>query len=196
MTTDGLVKLVLILLVLPLSITAIAQEKLSWSDLGEAEKTVLQQLELQWDSIPSERQERLRRGASRWLRMRPEERQSAQIIQQRFQNLTPEQQQLINQRFRQFNRFDRQRQQQLRNLQRRFRQLPEEERQRLRQRFESQARQRAAQPQAGTSQDQRPRANTDDSSPRQNRAIRQLPGTDAPGRAPPPTRQPRVSPQR
>jgi len=132
---------------LAVSTIALAQEKTPWSDLSPDERQVLlqmeQQIEQRWEELSGERQQLLRRGASRWLQMPPSDCQSAETIRQRFNSLSPDQQQLINQRFRQFNRLQRGRQQQLRNTQRRFRDLPESERARLREQFESQARQRA-----------------------------------------------------
>ncbi|MDD9889454.1 MAG: DUF3106 domain-containing protein [Gammaproteobacteria bacterium] len=73
---------------------ALAQEKIPWTELSFEERQILQQLQIQetqWESLPAERQQRIRRGATRFERMQPTERARALTQQRRFQYLNQQQ---------------------------------------------------------------------------------------------------------
>jgi len=117
-----------------------AQEKIPWTELSFEERQILQQLQIQenqWESLPAERQQRIRRGATRFERMQPTERAQALTQQRQFQNLNQQQQQVI-QRFQRFNALSGEQQRRLRQFQQRFQNLPERERQELRRRYQEQ----------------------------------------------------------
>lgn len=120
---------------------AYAQDKIPWESLSMEQRQVLQQVEQQWDRLPAERQQRLRRGANRYEQMNRQQRNQAQNQQRRYQSLSPQQRQTIRQRFQRFNNLNQQEQRRLRSVQRRYQNLSDEQQQQLRERFERNGRQ-------------------------------------------------------
>lgn len=121
--------------------TSLAQEFIPWTELSYEERQLLQLNQIQenqWNNFTPDRQQRIRRGVSRYERMQPSERASAITQQRRYQNLNQQQQQHILQRFQRFNALSGEQQRRLRQFQRRFQSLPPAQQQELRQRYQQQ----------------------------------------------------------
>lgn len=120
---------------------SLAQDYIPWTELSYEERQLLQLNQIeenQWNDFSAERQQRIRRGVSRFERMQPSERARAITQQRRFQNLNQQQQQQVVQRFQRFNALSGEQQRRLRQFQRRFQSLPPAQQQELRQRYQQQ----------------------------------------------------------
>jgi len=118
-----------------------AQDAILWTDLSYEERQLLQLNQIQenqWNNFSVDRQQRIRRGVSRFEQMQPAERARAITQQRRFQNLNRQQQQQVVQRFQQFNALSGEQQRRLRQFQRRFQSLPPAQQRELRQRYQQQ----------------------------------------------------------
>lgn len=106
-----------------------------YASLSAIEREQLQPFARDWDTLPPERQARLRRAAARWAQMPPEQRAQMQERFRRWQALKPEERAALRERFRAFRSMPPEQQDRVRRGVERFRHLPPEERARLREEF-------------------------------------------------------------
>ena len=126
-------------LVLTLALSALAglawADPVTWQQLSDSERQLLQRFESRWDEFTPEQQARLRQGADRWSSMTPEQRQRARQEFGKWKQLTPEQREKLREAYQRFKALPPEQRQKIREARQRFRQLPPERQQRLRERW-------------------------------------------------------------
>ena len=108
-----------------------------WTDLGKDEQRVLAPHAETWERLDAQTQERLLRGARRWLSLTPDERTAAAARFAEWQSLPADRRDQIRHRYRAFRELPPEQQRQLKRQFDRFRYLPPEQREELKRRFES-----------------------------------------------------------
>jgi hypothetical protein len=107
----------------------------AWTDLSNAERTLLAPLAQDWETLDPEQRERLRTGAQRWQAMAP--RQRAEVVGQfeRWQSLAPDERARVRERYRKFSALPPEEQKRIRANQQWYRGLPPDAQRRIRQRW-------------------------------------------------------------
>ena len=127
----------LVLLALVWAAAIGAAEPVRWADLGNEEKRVLAAHADTWERLDALTQERLVRGARRWLMLTPEQRTASATRFAEWQGLPPDRRQEIRRRYEAFQGLPPDKRHELKRVFNRFRFLPPQERAELRRRFEA-----------------------------------------------------------
>ena len=125
------------LLSLMLLAAPVQSEDTAFSALPPDEQRVLTPFADSWDSLDAATREQLRRGAQRWVSMRPEQRARAAERLAEWQRLPPEQRERLREAHQRYRALTPEQQQRLQQRFREFQNLPPEQRRELRRRFEA-----------------------------------------------------------
>ena len=90
----------ILLSVISMSLFSVAHAATAWQQLSPAEQTVLQQHRGNWDQLPEQRRQELRRRAARIENMSPAQRQRLEQRREKFQQLPEAERQALKERWR------------------------------------------------------------------------------------------------
>ena len=107
----------------------------TWDDLSDQEKRILHQFEERWQNLPGERQDVLRKGASRWAKMSPDERQRTKQRFKKWRSLPKKKRDRIREHYKRFRELSSDEQARIRDARRWFKDLPEANRKKLKERW-------------------------------------------------------------